>query len=536
MSAIANPEDAPPPAGLPLAGVAISERRKLLVFAVMALGMFMALLDIQIVAASLPEVVAGLSAGTSEGSWVQTAYLIAEIVMIPLSGFLSRALSTRWLFTASAAAFTVSSIACGLAWNLEAMVLFRAIQGFVGGAMIPTAFASGFLLFQGPKQALIPAILGITGTLAPTLGPTLGGWITQALSWHWLFFLNVVPGVLICVVIPLYGRIDAPDPSVLKGFDPWGIPLLALFLGTLQYLLEEGPRWDWLADPANRFAALVSTVAGTLFFWRSFSHPRPVVDLRIFSRARFAIACLFQFVLGVGLFTSIYLVPQFLAQVRGYRSLEIGEAVFVTGLFQLIATPLAAAASRRFDPRHMIAFGFLLFAASMHLTARLSSDWGRAELFWPQGLRGFAMMFCIVPATNMALGGLPPALIKTASGLSNLMRSLGGAVGIALANTALNDRFQLHYARLGELLNDRNHRVSEALARLGQIAAGLDADPGTQQRLGLAALHRLLSREALTLSFADCFLLLSGLCLAVLLVLPLSRPIPPAATAPADAH
>src|SRR5215468_5318319 len=206
-------------APLPASPAAIPERRKLVIFAIMAFGQFMALLDIQIVAASLNSIQAGLSAGPDEISWVQTAYLMAEIVMIPLSGFLSQALSTRWLFALSAGLFTLASLACGMAWNIESMIIFRAIQGFVGGAMIPTVFATGFSIFSGPRQAMIPAILGMVSTLAPTLGPSVGGWITDASSWRWLFFMNIAPGILITILVPILGKIDDAKPALLRRID-----------------------------------------------------------------------------------------------------------------------------------------------------------------------------------------------------------------------------------------------------------------------------------------------------------------------------
>src|SRR5215475_1724645 len=197
----------------------LSEGRKLLIFAIMAFGQFMALLDTQIVAASLNSIQAGLSAGPDEIAWVQTAYLMAEIVMIPLAAFLSQAISTRWLFTASAVLFTLSSLLCGFAWSIESMTVFRAVQGFVGGAMVPTVFATGFALFTGSKRAMIPAILGMVATLAPTLGPTVGGWITEEASWRWLFFINIVPGAAIAFLLPLLGKVDEPKLKMLRRID-----------------------------------------------------------------------------------------------------------------------------------------------------------------------------------------------------------------------------------------------------------------------------------------------------------------------------
>lgn len=511
------------------AGKSLPEGTKLLIFGIMALGMFMSLLDVQIVAASLPEVTAGLSAGADQGSWLQTSYLIAEIIMIPLSAFLSRAFSTRWLFTASAAAFTLSSIACGFAWNLPSAIFFRAIQGFVGGAMIPTVFATGFALFEGPKLAMVPAILGITGTLAPILGPTLGGWITDVLSWRWLFFLNVPPGIMIMILVPIYGHIDEPDRGVLRGFDALSVPLLAMFLGGLEYVLEEGPRWDWFAYLPIRVVAVLSALGAIGFFYRSLTHARPVVDVRIFANERFSLGCLFQFVLGVGMFTAIYLIPQFLAQVREYRSIDIGRAVFITGVAQIIATPIAAKVSQKVDPRHMIVFGFLLFSFSMWWITGLTSDWGARELLIPQALRGFSIMFCIVPATNLALAAMPPEKLKIASGLSNLMRNLGGAVGIACANTVINDRYHLHFTRIVERLAPDNPAMNQAMAQLRQIAAGAVSGFDQQQRMAMQMLGRLVEREARTLTFADTFTVLGVLFIVALAVIPFSTPVPPAA-------
>jgi DHA2 family multidrug resistance protein len=515
----------------------MSHGARIALLGIMALGMFMSLLDVQIVAASLPEVTAGLSAGPDEGTWLQTAYLIAEIVMIPLSAFLSRAFSTRWVFTASAALFTLSSIACGFAWDLDSMIAFRAVQGFVGGAMIPTVFATGYALFDGKKRALIPAILGTTATLAPILGPTLGGWITDVATWRWLFFINIVPGTLIALTVPIYGRIDEPDLSVLKGFDAWNIPLLAVFLGGLEYVLEEGPRWDWFEDTTNAVVGLASLLGAVGFFYRSFAHPQPVIDLRVFKSTRFAMGCLFQFVLGVGMFTAIYLIPQYLAQIQHYRSLEIGEAVFVTGIAQIIATPISARVSQWLDPRHMIAFGFVLFGLSMTWLTQLSPEWGGTELFLPQALRGFSIMFCIVPATNLCLGALEPRWLKTGSGVSNLMRNLGGAVGIAGANTVINERYHLHYTRLVEALTPANPAVSQWMASANAIGAGAFADGGERHRASLALLARTVNDQAMTMTFADAFVVLAIAFFAALVVVPFSRPIAPVgAAAPKADH
>src|SRR6185295_13697425 len=250
--------------------------------------------DIQIVAASLNTIQAGLSAGPDEIAWVQTAYLMAEIVMIPLSGFLSQALSTRWLFALSSGLFTIASIGCGLAWDINSIILFRAIQGFVGGAMIPTVFATGFSIFSGPKQAMIPAILGMVSTLAPTLGPTVGGWVTDVASWRWLFFMNIGPGIIVTVLVLVLGRIDDAKPQMLRRIDWLHLVGLAVFLGALQYMLEEGPRHEWFSDPTVAGAAWLSFIGAVVFFERSIFSALPVVSLTPLRNPFFVIACVLQ--------------------------------------------------------------------------------------------------------------------------------------------------------------------------------------------------------------------------------------------------
>lgn len=376
----------------PIAGM--SDRRKLVIFGLMAFGQFMALLDIQIVAASLNSIQAGLSAGPDEIAWVQTAYLMAEIVMIPLAAFLSQAISTRWLFTASAGLFTISSLMCGLAWDIDSMIAFRAIQGFVGGAMVPTVFATGYALFDGPRRAMIPAILGMVSTLAPTLGPSVGGWITEAVNWRWLFFMNIVPGVAVTVLLPILGKVDTAQPAMLKKIDWLHVASLAVFLGGLQYVLEEGPRHEWFGDVGVATAAWLSLVGAVVFFERTFFSTMPVLKLTPFRRPTFVMACVLNLVIGFGLYSATYLTPVFLGRVRGYSSLEIGTTVFVSGLTMAMAAPLAARLSQRVDLRILIGVGFSLFALGLWMFSYIGPEWGFWQLFAPQAVRGFAILLC----------------------------------------------------------------------------------------------------------------------------------------------
>ena len=289
-------------------------------FAVMCVGMFVALLDIQIVASSLQDIGGGLSAAQDQISWVQTAYLIAEIIVIPLSGWLTRVFSTRWLFTISAAGFTAASMLCGIAWNIESMIVFRALQGMLGASMIPTVFTSSFYYFQGPKRVYAAAVVGTIASIAPTLGPVIGGYITDALNWHWLFYVNLVPGTAVAVLVALMVKIDEPDLSLLREADYAGILLMAVGLGTLEYFLEEGTRWNWFSDRTITISAWVAGISLVLFIIRSLMIPRPVVDFRALGDRNFALGCVLSFVTGIGIFSTIYLTPLFLGYVRGFSA------------------------------------------------------------------------------------------------------------------------------------------------------------------------------------------------------------------------
>ena len=513
-----------------------STRRKFLIFGVLAFGQFMALIDIQIVAASLNDVQAGLSAGPDEISWVQTAYLMAELVMIPFSGFLAQALSTRWLFAMSAGLFTVASALCGLAWNIESMIVFRALQGFVGGAMVPTVFATGFTLFTGKDRALIPAILGMVSVLAPTLGPTVGGWITQVAGWRWIFYVNIVPGVAVTLLsFAVVRGIDQPNLAMLKRIDWLHLVAMATFLGCLEYVLEEGQRHEWLSDPTIATAAWLSFVGFLLFVERSFFSSSPIVRLSPFRKPSFAFACIFNLVIGFGIYSSTYLIPVFLGRVRGYNSLDIGTTVFVTGISQVLGTIVAARLSQRIDPRLMIAPGLCLFALSMWMTSAITPEWGFNALLLPQLMRGFSVMLCIVPSVTLALSGFAMAELRAASGLFNLMRNLGGAIGIAVVNVWLTDQTRIQGARISEALGEPGRQAPAFVAGMAAKFSVVTSDPAHAMMLAQGELARMAGRNALTLGFDEVFRVMAWMFLAALVIVPFCRGAP-AMAAPVDAH
>jgi DHA2 family multidrug resistance protein len=461
-----------------------------------------------VVSASLTEIQAGLSAGADEVAWVQTAYLIAEVIMIPLSGTLGRILSTRTLFTISAAGFTLASFLCSTATNIDQMIVYRALQGFIGGGMIPSVFAAAFTVFPPSRRNIVSPIIGLVATLAPTIGPTVGGYLTSAFSWHWLFLINVIPGVLVSIAAWSLIDFDRPNFKLMQTFDWWGLAGMGMFLGCLEYVLEEGPSNDWLNDTTILYVAIAMVIGAVVFFWRAFRTTFPIVDLRAFGNVNFAFGSIFSFVLGIGLYGLTYLFPLYLGRIQGYDSMMIGETLFISGLCMFLTAPVAGALSNRMDPRVMLLLGFFGFGAGTLIMTRLTADWTFGELLVPQILRGVSMMFCMVPINNLALGTLPPERIKNASGLFNLTRNLGGAVGLALINSVLINRSAMHVERLSESVTWSNPTALTTLNAMAQndAAHGLDGlTAATQQVWGMV------QQQASVMSFADCFLMLTVL-------------------------
>ncbi len=506
-----------PKAAVPSAQPAQVSRRRTFAFFCMVFGMFMAILDIQIVSASLAEIQAGLSASSEEISWVQTSYLIAEVIMIPLSGTLSRVLSTRWMFVIASGGFTFMSFMCATATNIDQMIVYRALQGFIGGGMIPTVFASAFTVFPPEKRPVISPLIGLVATLAPTIGPTLGGYLTDLMSWHWLFLINIVPGIFVTISTYLLVDFDEPNFELFKSFDWAGLGLMAAFLGSLEYVLEEGPLNDWFQDEMVLILTIVCVVGAFGFFYRAFTAKQPIVDLRAFADRNFLAGSSFSFVMGIGLYGLTYLYPLYLGHVRGYSSLQIGETMFVSGACMFLMAPVAGVLSRKLDPRVMMGIGFAAFAMGTWMMSGMTKDWDFWELFVPQIFRGVGLMICMVPINNIALGTLPPDRIKNASGLYNLTRNLGGAVGLALINTTVNNRMDLHLQRLREHVNWGSSTAVETLNAMTMNFQSLGSDAS---QAALKTLSNMVRREALVMSYADVFLLLTVLFLGLIFALP----------------
>ena len=336
-------------------------------FVAMAFGMFMAILDIQIVASSMVDIQFALNIPSENLSYIQTIYLIAEVIAIATTGWLTRVLSTRWLFVSAMIGFVAASAGCAAADTYQTLYVWRAVQGLFGGAIIPLVFSAAFLMFSSRTQPIATVIGGGFAMLAPTVGPFVGGWITETFSWPWLFLVNLAPGIIAAAVVTFTIRIDRPDLSSLRKLDVLGLATLAFFLGTLELALKEAPAWGW-RSPVTLIAAGIVIASGFFAVIRSLRRSDSLVDLRTFADRTFAIGAWYSFVLGVGLYGSVYLLPLFLSVVRNLGPLEIGQVMIVMGATQLLTAPIAARLELRIDARWMTAFGYGFFAAGLMMS------------------------------------------------------------------------------------------------------------------------------------------------------------------------
>ena len=494
-------------------------RADYIAFAAMVFGMFMAILDIQIVASSLSTIAAGLSATADELSWIQTSYMVAEAIVIPATGFLSRAFSTRISYAVSCAGFTIMSLMCSMAWNINSMIIFRALQGLFGGAMIPTVLGSMFTLFSPKQRPVMGVVLGLVVTLAPTLGPTLGGYITEIASWRMMFLINLIPGILVSLAVLKFANFNKPDLSILKNFDYWGVALMTISLGVLEYVLEEGSRYAWFE---SRYIMLLTVIIASSFIAliiRELNFSNPIIHLTAFKNRNFTVGCITGFILGIGLFGVVYIMPLFLYRIAGMDTLQIGIVMIVTGASQLMIAPIAGKmAGTIHDKRIMLVIGFVGFAFGCHLNADLTPDSRFYEFLWPQVFRGAALMFCFIPINEMALGTMHPAEIQNASGLYNLTRNIGGAVGLAIINTAIGDDTKRFANILSSHLVPTDANVHYMQGFFHKMFALKVPHP---DMMSLEIMNQMIMRDALIIAMNDIFLAISALFIGGLVLVPL---------------
>lgn len=487
----------------------------------MCLGMFMAILDVQVVATSIPTIQAALAVEPERISYVQTAYLIAEVIAIPLTGFLTRVLTMRWLFVSTLALFTIASVGCAASPNFSILIAWRVLQGLSGGTLIPAVFSAVFLLFPDRQQGLATTIGGVLAVLAPTIGPIVGGWITETWSWHWLFLINVAPGLVAVLVASRLLPAETPAIEQARKLDLVALALMATALAALILGLKEAPQRGWLSAPVAGLMTLSATALAS-FLVRTLKSRSPIVNLRTAADPGFAVGCVLSFALGIGLFGSVYMMPVFLAVTHGYGALTIGTIMLVTGIAQLATAPLAVALERRMDARLLSALGFLAFAIGLGASAFQTPETDYAGMFWPQVLRGAAIMFCLLPPTRMALGHLAPQAVPDASGLFNLMRNLGGAIGLALIDTVIFSRAPVHAAGLLERLRDGDAATARALGLPPEIiAAGGIGALGDEMKL---MLQPTIERLAFVDAMNEAWGLVALITLAAIASLAFARP------------
>ena len=481
------------------------------------IGAFIAVLNIQITNASLPDIQGAIGAGIDDGGWISTAYLVAEIVVIPLTGFLTPVFSLRRYLLANTVMFLVMSVACAFATNLEQMIVLRALQGFFGGVLIPLAFTITLTMLPRSKQPIGLAMFALSATFAPAIGPTIGGYLTQTYSWHYIFYVNLVPGaIMLATLVPSLPR--APMQLALLRQGDWpGIATMAIGLASLQTVLEEGNKDDWFGSPFIVRLSVVAVVALALFFWIELTTPRPLLNLRLLRRRNFGLGSVANVILGMALYGSVYLLPNYLSQMQGYNSQQVGEVLAWTGLPQLVLIPFVPRLMQRFDARLLVAVGLGLFAASCFMNIEINPDYSGPQLLWANLVRAIGQALVLTPLSVLATGGIEREQAASASAMFNMMRNLGGSVGIAMLETLLTKREQFHSAIINpsvSLLNEATRRRLEMMQRYFMNAG--TADPATAWHDAVVAVGRAVRAQAYFLAYGDTFFLMGcALLLAV---------------------
>jgi DHA2 family multidrug resistance protein len=496
----------------------------------MCLGMSMAVLDIQIVASSFTTIQSSLGVNADQLSWIQTGYLMAEVIAIPLTGWLTRALSLRWMFALATFGFTLASVACAMCTTLPPFIALRVVQGFCGGMLIPGVFTSVFVMMPERHRIAATALAGTLAVIAPTVGPAIGGYLTEYYNWHWIFLINLVPGIVISALVIGFVRLGEPDRAEFRRIDYFAVVLAAIFLATLELVLKEAPKYDWQGAFVYGCIA-ICLVTGSSAIWRSLYSPHAFLDLYRFRERTFTLGCTLSFVLGLGLYGSVYLLALFLGLIRGHAPLEIGTIMIVSGAAQLLTAPLAAWLESKADPRILTAVGYSLFAGGLIANGFATASTDFDGLFWPQAMRGASVMLCILPATRLALDTLEPAKVADGSALFNLMRNLGGAIGIALIDTVLLERTPMHADLIGKRLQAGDAETARLVGLPSEFFHGQDMGPVSQAMRDYA--EPMVRKAALAQSFNDAWILIGVLFALSLLVIPFMRHIRRSAMGPA---
>lgn len=484
------------------------------------IGAFMAILNIQITNASLLNIEGGIGTGIDNGAWISTSYLIGEIIVIPLTDYLSKVFSFRRYMLVNAILFPIFSMACAFTHDLGSMIAMRGLQGFVGGILIPMSFTLVLTKLPKPQQPIGLALFAIAVTFAPAIGPTIGGYLTENYGWQTVFFVNTPPSIL--MVIALFFTLERQPMrlSLLKEGDWAGIATMAIGLSALQTVLEEGNKDDWFGSPFIVRLTLVAVVFLAAFIVIELKVEKPLVNLRLLKRRNFGMGVVTNVLVGFALFGTVYVLPQYLGQVQGYNAEQIGNVLAWTGLPQLLVIPLVPLLMKRFDARYIGAVGIGIFAWSCFMNTTLSFNNAGDQFLWPNIIRALGQALVLTPVSAVSTAGIAPSEAGAASGLSNMLRNLGGAVGTATLSTVITKREQFHSNIIGQSVTLSRDEVRQRIEELSQYftAHGV-TDPTLAWHKAVAAIGARVHQQALVLGFADAFMVIGVLLVIAALAL-----------------
>ncbi len=476
------------------------------------LATFMEVIDTSIASVAIPYIAGSLSATNDEATWVLTSYLVANAVFLPSSTWLSQKFGRKRFLIGSVILFTVASFACGIAPSLGFILVSRAVQGMGGGALQPLSQAILLESFPPQKQGQALGLYALGVVVAPVLGPTLGGYLTDRISWRWAFYINIPIGLL---AVLLQSKL-LEDPPYIKDahpgrFDKWGFGLLAIWSASLQFICDKGQEEDWFGSNYIRWAAVLFVVAFTAFLFRELLHRKPLVDLKLLCNRNFAVGCLLIFLFGMGIYGLTAILPLFYQTLMGYSATAAGFAVSPRGLGSIVSALIVGMIANKVDSRKLVALGYALFAAMSFWTSFLTLDLSPRSLFWPVALSGAALPLVFISLSGVAVGTLKKEQIGGASGLFNLLRNIGGSIGIAAANTVAARHLQTHRGELVRSLTGANvmlHREVIQLTSRMQLHAG----PGLATRRAFSLLQRDLDQQSRLLAYIDDFRYLAIIC------------------------
>jgi MFS transporter, DHA2 family, multidrug resistance protein len=470
------------------------------------IGAFMAILNIQITNASLLNIEGGIGTGVDNGSWISTSYLIGEIVVIPLTDYLSRVFSFRKIMITFATLFAAFSVACTFTHDLPSMIAMRGLQGFFGGVLIPMAFTLVFTKLPKVQQPIGLAMFALAVTFAPAIGPTIGGYLTENYGWQTIFFVNVIPTAVMVATLSFTLERQPMQLHLLREGDWLGIITMAVGLSSLQAVLEEGNKDDWFGSPFIVKLAVIAAVSLTLFIWIELVVEKPLLRLRLLTQRSFGFGTISAVFVGFALFGSVYLLPAYLGQVQRYNAEQIGQVLAWTGLPQLILIPLVPKLMQRFDARLIAFTGMALFAVSSFMNIQMSLDYSGDQFFYPNIVRAVGQAITLAPLSAISLGSVAPQDAPAASGISNMMRNLGGAIGTALLSTIVTKREQFHSNIIGQSVHLGRDEVRTRIAEVTNyfLSHGV-ADPATAHSQAIVAIGNIVKRQALVLGFSDAF-------------------------------